>query len=144
MSDRFSGQIIDVSTAMGIAVEKLTLNESESVRLSLARRYSSNILCPNLGELAHFESIHDSQAWTWLSDFVGDEILYVFFRRDDDPFVIKLLHGKSIVRIIGECTGFAFFIAAFDEHYLLQFDDHDCLIGTGSAAEWIRQLKSSE
>lgn len=50
--------------------------------------------------------------------------------------------GKALTSILSETIGFPFYVTSKDAQYMLCFDDHDCLIATGKAVEWICQLRN--
>jgi len=86
-------------------------------------------------------SIHDRDIWRSLDDLAGEVPLYLFFRRDDDDGVWRIPDGRSLVSVLHETTGFVFYIASEALDYLAYYDDHDCLLGVGRAADWISKIK---
>lgn len=80
-------------------------------------------------------------AWTWLAEFVDDGPVLLLLQKDLDPVCLLVPRGRDIGRLLAETFHFVFYITRDDLSFLLAYDDHDCLIGCGSAVEWIRELR---
>jgi hypothetical protein len=63
----------------------------------------------------------------------------MFFDRDRDESGVVFEAGSCLVNVLGECTGFEFYLTDLEGDYVICFNHHDFLIGTGSAETWIRE-----
>ena len=138
-----SDEIQQTSSDLGIKVSRLAPAEARTVRERIAIRFG---LDPS--ELMEHvrpdgsASIHDSEIWRSLDDLAGEAPLYLFFRRDEDHGVWRIPDGRSLVSVLNESIGFVFYIASEALDFLAYYEDHDCLLGVGRAADWIRRIKS--
>ena len=53
----------------------------------------------------------------------------------------KFKSVKDLVSVLGECYGFPFCITSQKADYILCFDEHDCLIGSGKVKDLLQDLK---
>jgi hypothetical protein len=137
-----SAEVAEAANRLGFAVRRIPPAEAEALRRRIAFIYSLGpkyLLSYHYAENA--ESIHDRAAWSWLSDFLGRTEVYMLFNPDDDPDILRIPSGTMVVPLLKETTGFVFYLAPSDGSFLLCYDDHDCLIGLGTAGDWIRQGK---
>jgi hypothetical protein len=137
-----SAELQEAADNLGFAIACMPPDDAAALRRRIAIRYS---LDPTY-LLAYRQardavSIHDPIGWSWLSEFTGQSVVFLLFNQDDDPDVLVIPSGTMILPLLKETTGFPYYLAPPNESYLLCFDDHDCLIGLGAAADWIRQLK---
>jgi hypothetical protein len=137
-----SDEVAAAVEALGIHAHRLARNDADRLRRRVGARYGldpRNLLWGTACEGA--EVIHDPMAWSWLDDFVPDSAVYLLFHPFADSDVWVLPDGHSLARVIGECSGFWFYACSEEAEYLLCYDDHDCLIGLGTATDWIRTLR---
>lgn len=140
-----SQEIAATSHRLGVAAERLASAQAVAFRQELAHRFR----LAASEQLAHerpagAESIHDSQIWRGLADLMGENEIYLFFHPSDDPAVWRIGSGTDLVSILEDSCGFVFYAAPTDLTSLVYFDDHDCLLGIGLAAEWIAAKRTSK
>jgi hypothetical protein len=133
-------EIQDAALKLGFSIEQLSVGQAEELRSRLAGLYGRDPAYFSYQNLKEYESIHDSTAWSWVSEFIGNSEVYLFFLKDQDPSVWKVPNGEMIVPLLEESIGFVFYIVPPNAEYILCYEDHDCLIGAGTAMEWIRHL----
>ena len=86
------------------------------------------------------QSIHDPKGWSFIQDYVGDKEVLLFVNPDEEKDMWLIPSGIALTSILSETIGFPFYVTSQEIDYMLCFDDHDCLIANGKAAEWICQL----
>ena len=140
-----SDEIQRAGQELGIAATNLSRRETDLVRPAIARRFRID----DRELLEHVKpgcaaSLCEDGLWRRAADLAGSRPTYLFFRLSDDEAIWRIDDGRSLLAILGECIGFAFYIAPENLDYLAYFDDHDCVVGVGTAAEWIRALKATD
>lgn len=87
------------------------------------------------------EDIHDANAWRSIGAFaVAPATLFV--RDAQGLCAFRFEGGPDLIATIGSCPGFEFYVLDDSNQFLLSFNDHDVLIGCGTAAEWVRELRA--
>ncbi len=92
-------------------------------------------------KLRTYESLSDSNGWSYIKDYVLDNCCIMFFNRDEESKMFEIANGKDLQYILSETSGFEFYITDKNCSYLLCFNHHDTLFGCGNAVEWIKNLK---
>ncbi|MGL5939366.1 MAG: hypothetical protein ACRC2S_03105 [Waterburya sp.] len=87
------------------------------------------------------KGIQDPNGWQWISEFVNNKPILIFFEQSDDQSIVRIENGFYISKILGECFGFVFYITDINHNYLICFNDHNILIGAGTATDWIEKKK---
>ena len=127
---------------LAVKASKLDPTEANTIRNRIATRFELDAV-ELLESIRPYGSvsIYDSQIWRLLGNLVGEAPFYLLFRYHEDDGVWRISDGQSLVAILGETIGFAFYIASESLDFLAYYDDHDCLIGVGRAADWISRIK---
>ena len=136
-----ANEILDVSSKLGYYTELLSPSDTQKVFSAILEKFChSNKSKPlPLWELLENSiGIHNSEAWSWISEFVGKKPILIFFEQSDDSSIVYLKNGSFLSEILGECFGFVFYITDLKYSYIISFNDHDILIGSGTAANWIK------
>lgn len=128
---------------LGIVVEQVSAPDMLRVRGSVYARYSSGnpTFSKPLSELLEgCESIHDPEGWRLLGDLLGQREAILFFDQHIDPVGIRISDGYSLQKVIGECTGFVFYVTDQESTFLISFTDHDMVLASGALSERLRQI----
>jgi hypothetical protein len=67
---------------------------------------------------------------------------YLLTSQECDRSVVFLKNGLNLSAILGECTGFIFYLTDLNFTYLICFNDHDILIGAGAAIDWVKSKRT--
>ena len=86
------------------------------------------------------DCIHYQNAWSLIHDYVKDNECIMFFNKSDDENVFFILNGRELQQILEESFGFEFYITDKNYSYLLCFNHHDILYGSGKAKEWVSEI----
>jgi hypothetical protein len=73
-------------------------------------------------------SVHNPDGWKKMGSFIGAESVIVFFDEFDDPSILYMEPQGRFSDVIGECTGFVFYVLSLKSNDLYCFNDHDYLI----------------
>ena len=65
----------------------------------------------------------------------------MFFNESDDKNAFLIPNGAELQKILEDSFGFEFYITNKNYSYLICFNHHDILYGSGEAKEWVRRLK---
>lgn len=83
--------------------------------------------------------ISDTNGWEKLSDYVKQNSCIILFDESDEAISIR--NGNELHTLICEMYGFEFYITNSITDYLLCFNHHDCIVGSGEACEWLESLE---
>ncbi len=119
-------------------VVKLESYEANRLRAQAILRFAAGVRSYPLWEhITPSISVQDPTSWRWISDFVQDSEVIMFFNEEDDDTVFVFENGSQVVPVLMECTGFEFYLMDRLANYLICFNHHDFLIVAGSAASWL-------
>lgn len=85
------------------------------------------------------DAVHNVEAWTLLGEFFTGRTL-VFIAGPNRFVGFEFSSGEALVQVLGLCPGFVFYVADTEFSSLVACNDHDVLIGAGSARGWVRKL----
>jgi hypothetical protein len=91
--------------------------------------------------LSEKKSFRNESAWRFISEFIGNDSCLLFTEKKDENTIIKMTNGPELSLILGDSFHFVFYITNDNCDYLLCFNDHDYLIGCGTAKKWIADKK---
>ena len=142
--DRTLDEVLSVAEEMNLTVSVLSSIEVEKKIEMIYEKYIvKNLKTTFLWEdMADAELINDSDGWSYIDSFVGENHCLLMFKEFDKWFVVEVNSGKDLKILLEETSSFEFYV--FDEilSYFLCFSHHDQLIGCGKAKTWIKTLKS--
>lgn len=138
---KISAEIGVIATSNNILVERLSDEYAKVIRKKIVEKYLDSqpraFLWETFKEAAVIE---DCNGWKKLCDFVGDNRCIMFFDDGEDDAMLVINDGNALYKLLSEMFGFEFYITNFKTNYVLCFNHHDCLVGCGTAAEWIKPL----
>lgn len=114
--------------ALDISAKKLDSSEIASLIQSLTNKFfksESNVLDPV--ELNEKSAEHNPNFWQEIQHRVSQEnlVLLVF---DSAYRAWKIHDAQGIAAVLGETTGYPFWVTDQDLTFLMHMDDHDCVI----------------
>jgi hypothetical protein len=127
---------------LGVDARKLDASELQTVRDALRERYARDprieFYCDNISDYAAF---HAPDTWFWIEEFLPEKKLYLLTdpRSADAGFMFS--SRLPLMKVLEECFLFIFYLTDDSFSFVLGQDDHDVLIGAGSAAPWVRGLR---
>jgi hypothetical protein len=139
-----SDEIEVAARTLDIPAKQLIASEARAMRLRIAEHFAlqSDELLERVRPKG-VSSIHDPDIWRRLDELFGHEPLYLLFKFTDDNAIWRIPGGEFLVQILKESVGFAFYAVPESLNFIVYFDDHNCLLGNGRAAQWIERSKIS-
>lgn len=131
--------IVEASNTSGCTLELRTEEESKVIRNCIEEKYASNSGVLSLWERLEGEaSRYDPDGWKAIGQFPCDDMVTIFFDREDEVVMYRVKSCLDLVKLLSECPGFVFYLTDDKCSFLLCHNDHDYLIGAGSAKDWVR------
>lgn len=138
---KISAEIKKIALINDIVVKELPDEQIKIVKSNIIQKYIYSQPKPFLWEqLKEAAIIADSDGWKKLCGFVGNSKCIMFFDDIEDKSVLVISDGKSLYKLLDDMFGFEFYITNFETNYLLCFNHHDCILGCGTAKNWIESL----
>lgn len=95
---------------------------------------------PLWDRLHSYSGIYDQYGWSLITNFTEGQPIIIFFEPHLDKSIIYLKNSQMLSAVLGNCSGFVFYIANLACDYLFCFNDHDALLGAGTAEVWVNSL----
>jgi hypothetical protein len=138
-------EFINTSLKLGFKANIIDTKDSQNIISIVKKKFCFETNNSPIWELIiDSKEIYDANAWQWISGFLDDKPILIFFEESDDRAIVRLEKGFYISQILGECFGFVFYIIDIDYNYLMCFNDHNILIGAGIAASWIEKKMTTK
>jgi hypothetical protein len=137
-------EIESAALILNIVLSKINIEEIEEIRSKLAYSFSKEPDFPwklSYQNLKNIQSFCDPKGWMLIQDYVKNNNVILFVNPDQEKDMWIIPSGSALTLILGETIGFPFYVTSQETDYLLCFDDHDCLIATGKATEWLVKLR---
>ena len=135
-----ASEIVLAIELLNVRAKKLPKDKSEYIKNLVANKLNVSRPLWHLWEmLADDVSVRDSESWRWVSGFLENNSVIMFFNEDDDISVFEFQDGKDIVPVLAETNSFEFYLTDKSISYTLCFNHHDYLVATGTAADWLRR-----
>lgn len=71
----------------------------------------------------------------------GNVLRIMFFNKSDDKNAFLIPNGMELYKILEDSFGFEFYITNQNHSYLLCFNHHDILYGSGEAKKWVSEIE---
>lgn len=132
----------EITTKIGqlaLNVEFLEASEYEKLTAEVCRKFSNReqYTYPLWEHLIPSLSVHDSEGWKRIGDFVGNNKAYLFLEKAEANFACLFRNGWDIVKLLSECFAFVFYVTNDTVDFLICFNDHDFLIEAGTIKKQI-------
>ena len=132
-------EVSEAIRAAGVNGHVIADMDSESILSNLRERLGNAKAGGALWEaLANKVSCHDPNAWRWISDYVRGRTCLLAIRPTLERAAFEFASGEDLVRVLGECSAFEFYVTDKEFSFLLCFNHHDYLIASGAAIDWLR------
>ena len=119
-------------------MRQLTPVESDYVRNCVEKKYAPLKGLTPLWECLEGEaSKYDPEGWKAIGEFPFKNKVTIFFDKENEPTMYSANNCNDVVELLSECPGFVFYITDDNYSFLLCHNDHDYLIGAGTAADWV-------
>jgi hypothetical protein len=129
------------AVALNYDLGQLPPEEAEKLYKDLAALYSPDPRRLGIEWLRDAEGLHDPEAVYQLSEFLGTREVLMLFGHSDGGEVLVIPSGEMVVPIVREAPYLMFAVTTRSHEFLLTWDDHQCLLGVGTAAPWVAKLR---
>jgi hypothetical protein len=128
--------IVREALAAGGTAKILAADDAASLIAGLWRKHTTlprpgRVLWEHLRE-AH--SIHDPEAWRKVESICGNGDVYLLVEDFGCTNIVWLSSTRLLTPVLAETVNFVFYVFDKEQSYLICFNDHDMLIGAGTAA----------
>lgn len=139
-------EIENAALALNIELSKLNAEEIAMLRSKLAYSFSQEPNDPwklSYQNLKNSQSLFDPKGWMLIQEYANNNLI-LFVNPDEEKDMWIVPSGVILTSILSETVGFPFYVTSLEADYILCFDDHDCLIATGKAVEWLVKIRESQ
>lgn len=137
-------EILRAASEIGVQVRELAPEEVTQIRSNLSDRFGDGEHILTFENMRNRSAIQDENGWRRLEEFLGSGPHVLFY--DSPGFVdragVELANGTTVPGLIGECFGFPFYVTDAAHTFVVGMNDHEYLIGAGTAASWIASLEN--
>lgn len=130
--------ILQAVDAVGCNITALNERESIRIRTCIEEKYAGKGLSPLWERLNDTISEYNPEGWRGIGVFPIESKIIMFFDKNDETTMYLLNNGSDLVALLSECPGFIFYITDDQCNFILCHNDHDYLIVTGIAKNWIK------
>lgn len=121
-------ELDEVLKILKITSKKLNPEELETLILNLTKKYfktEKNVLDPLDFNEKHTE--HNPDFWKQIPERIKKtDLIFLVFDTDYRGWKLKNAHDLALV--VGETTGYPFWLTEQDLSFLVHLDDHDCVL----------------
>jgi hypothetical protein len=133
-------EILKVIQEFNLEVEVINSEGYQNIFQNIVAKYlNNNSDYPLWESIVDKASIRDANAWTFLPQFIEDGAI-LFLEKEDASFAVILKQSHQLQILLENSFHFVFYITNPLFEFLLCFNDHDYLIGSGSAKKWVASL----
>jgi hypothetical protein len=135
-------EILRAAAEIGVQVRELAPEEVTRLRSELSDRFGDGQHVLTFENMRNKSALQDENGWRRLEGFLGAGPHVLFY--DSPGFADRAgveINGTTIPGLIGECFGFPFYVTDMAHTFVVGMNDHDYLIGTGTAASWVASLE---
>jgi len=94
-------------------------------------------LCSNMTDSI---SLFNPNGWQLIRSFEVESEKILFLEPEISKVCFQFENSLDVVSMLENSYGFVFYITNLNLDYLICFNDHDYLIGCGTAKDWIKSL----
>ena len=141
-------QLIDYWRSSGKEIRILPADEKEKMWDAIRKKYLRSgvhigySICDALNcPLA--SSMGGADSWRCIGDFMKENTVILFFNKDWGGEFYEIENGRMFVPFYDEeCGGIEFYITDSEASFLLAYNEAQCLIAMGTAADWLEGYKA--
>lgn len=119
----------------------LPLGYVDDLRVSIIKKYCTKNTTFIWECFKDYVSYQNSNAWSLICNYVKDNECIMFFNKSDDKNAFLIPNGTELYKVLEDSFGFEFYITNQNHSYLLCFNHHDMLYGSGEAKKWVSEIE---
>jgi hypothetical protein len=137
-------EVCRASEELGIQVHTLTMSQRKVVRAALLSKFGRDARFEfNFNNMQEYASLYHPDSWRWIDGLLPDAPVYLLTDPRDEDVGFEFTSGSSLLAVLGECFPFVFYVTDLTQSFVVGQDNHDVLIGAGSAMAWIHMLEAT-
>ena len=129
------------AAVLDIDLTELSRDVSLEIIRIITEKYTKGHSCFLWDDLADYVYVNNSDAWSWINEYIGNTETVMFFNESDEKKSFLFKNGDDLVAVLGETYGFEFYVTNKEKSYLLVFNHHDILMACGDAKNWLNTKK---
>ncbi len=134
-------QFIAAARSTHTPLIELPQDEGERIRAQVAWGFVQGWVNWIWQHLVDSVGVYQQHSWQWVDEYVNGAEAVMLFNRDEEGAVFVFPQGAAIVPVIEETYVPEFYLTNRAVEYLICYNHHEYLIASGSAKEWLLQLK---
>jgi hypothetical protein len=134
---RIADKILKLWNGNDLYVKELSPEESAIIRESTSIKYADGRKDWLWERMPNATKVHNPNGWQWIGEFIAGIEVVMFFNEREDQSVLRWKDSSLVNTALRETEGFEFYITNSDTQFLICFNQHDYLIASGSAKEWL-------
>jgi hypothetical protein len=133
--------ILSAADSLGLAIGELATSDADRIRASVNAKYASGVVKPLWERLTGAVACPGTDGWKDICAFVGGHEAVLFFDAGNDTSMFAIPNGECLRKILADCPLFVFYVTDRACSFLLCHNDHDYVLGTGEAANWVSAVR---
>ena len=130
-------EVVNACKLFTTKCEILSTQQATEIRSKVETGFSSPGDSPLWSRLTAYAGVYNQEGWRLVETYTNGQPILLFFEPHLDNAIVLLSDSSKLSKILGECSGFIFYVTSIPLDYLICFNDHDSLMGAGKAKEWI-------
>jgi len=135
-------EIRRAATELDVPVEELSADQIMELRDALGQVYGSGGGPLTFETMTGKASRQKEDGYLDLAGFLrsGPHTLFYDSPGFADQAGVRFADGAGVSPVLAECFGFPFYVTDEEHTFVVGMNDHDYLIGVGTAAPWVASL----
>ena len=121
----------------GVLATQLTLDHAQRLRSRVEERFAQAGSKPLWARFSRSIGRRRSDGWRLISRFFECRPVVLFADRSEDGRMWLFSSGFDVERVLGESSGFEFYLTDEDGASVLCFNHHDFIVGVGASVDWL-------
>jgi hypothetical protein len=135
---KHSQEFANAAKEIGVSVNEIDLQSAISLRDEIIDIYcNKKYEYPLWDNLAKWVGVVFPYAWLWFNKLLLDKEVILFFEPTEYDLAFKIKNGAELSDILENAYKFSFYITNEKRSFLLCYNDHNNLIASGEASEWL-------
>lgn len=133
-------ELVDCAAKLKIRIRILEKNETANIINLIKSRFINKQKKDAIflwERLTDAFILNDPMAWSYIENFVGNTSCLIIFNDHDSWTIAEINNGSDLTELLGETSGFEFYVVDKELTYVICFNHEDQLLCAGKAKEWI-------
>jgi hypothetical protein len=131
--------INEAKSRVGCSVTKMDTSSADDLRRRFIKSYCDSNSSPLWERVKENTSVFDPNGWKKIANFPYCGKVIMLFDEETERGIFSFCNFNDIVKTLSESIGFVFYLTNSNLDFLICHNDHDYLIGSGIASDWIKK-----